>query len=212
MRAPCSGGEECGERGWSRQTGDLPHLPPLLRHPPPGARPRHPHGAGTARPPRRDHDHDRHARSPVRRPRRPQSTRRDEVLALRSFPAVSGAVRAMRHATAMHLPALHVVPAFITALHIISAAQRGMFHRGEAKLRATTSACGPVEVQVGRMLLRHVRDLGFFGLRYPPVENSRCTPEHIGSNSRRNLGRFLRDTFYVFIELLHACTQSVVVR
>jgi integrase len=41
----------------------LPHLPPLVRHPLPRARPRHPHGPGAPRPPRRRDDNDLHARS-----------------------------------------------------------------------------------------------------------------------------------------------------
>lgn len=35
--------QECCSRGRLRQTSHLPHLPPLVRHPPPRARTRHPH-------------------------------------------------------------------------------------------------------------------------------------------------------------------------
>lgn len=55
-----------------KEESDLPHLPPQLRHPPPGARPRHPHRPGTPRPPRRRHNDDLHPRPPPRPPRRPQ--------------------------------------------------------------------------------------------------------------------------------------------
>ena len=61
-------------RGY-HETGDGPHLPPQLRHPPDRSRLRHPDRAGTAGPQgRSDHD-DLHARSEQRRPRRPKPGR-----------------------------------------------------------------------------------------------------------------------------------------
>ena len=56
-----------------REAGELPHLPPLLRHPSARGRLRHPHGAGTAGPRRREDDDDLHARAEPRRARREES-------------------------------------------------------------------------------------------------------------------------------------------
>ncbi|MCU1348084.1 MAG: integron integrase [Acidobacteria bacterium] len=57
-----------------RQARNVSYVPSLLRDTPSGAGPRHPHGAGAPRPPRRLHDDDLHPRPAPRRPRRAQST------------------------------------------------------------------------------------------------------------------------------------------
>ncbi len=56
-----------GAEGELGQAGQLPYLPPLVRHAPAGGRLRHPHGAGVAGPCGREHDHDLHSRSEPRR-------------------------------------------------------------------------------------------------------------------------------------------------
>ena len=50
-------------------------VPPLLRHAPSGARPRHSYHPGAFRPPRRRHHNDLHARPPPRSPRREKRAR-----------------------------------------------------------------------------------------------------------------------------------------
>ena len=59
-----------------RQAGDAAHAAPFVRHPPAAGRLRHPHRAGTARPRRREHDHDLHPRAEARRRRGAQPARR----------------------------------------------------------------------------------------------------------------------------------------
>ena len=54
---------------------ELPHLPPLLRHPPARGRLRHPHRPGAPRPQRRHHHDDLHPRPQPRPRRRPQPRR-----------------------------------------------------------------------------------------------------------------------------------------
>ena len=58
-----------------RKRGHLPHAAPLVRHAPARGRLRHPHRAGAARPPRRQHDDDLHARAEPRRPGREEPGR-----------------------------------------------------------------------------------------------------------------------------------------
>ncbi len=97
-----------------RQAHHLPHLPPLLRHPPPGARPRHPHSPGAPWTPRHHHYHDLHPRSPLRCPRRPQPARRDVTCrATRPRDGTSRAIRpesgktslrATRHRSGRNVP------------------------------------------------------------------------------------------------------------
>jgi hypothetical protein len=66
-------------RGWVGQT----HPPPVVRQAPAGGRPRHPHRAGAAELPRRDHDPDLHAR-PEPRPGRSRQPG-GQAVALRGF-------------------------------------------------------------------------------------------------------------------------------
>jgi integrase len=61
------------------EASDVPHVPSLVRHAPAGGRLRHPHRAGTPRPPQRPHDHDLHPRAEPGRPRRPQPAGRAPV-------------------------------------------------------------------------------------------------------------------------------------
>ena len=58
-----------------RQAGQLPHLPPQLRHPPARSRLGHPHRPGIARPQGRPHHDDLHPRPAGRPPGRPQPAR-----------------------------------------------------------------------------------------------------------------------------------------
>ena len=64
--------EARGGCGRHRQAGFRPHAAPQLRHAPAAGRHRHPHGAGTAGPQRREHDHDLHPRAEDRRGRHRQ--------------------------------------------------------------------------------------------------------------------------------------------
>ncbi len=75
------------------QAGQLPHLPPQLRHPPARSRPRHPHRPGTARPQRRPHHHDLYPRPPVRPAGRPQPARPALRPEPRPLPPLSKSVR-----------------------------------------------------------------------------------------------------------------------
>jgi hypothetical protein len=70
------------------QARNLPHLPPLRRHAPPRARPRHPHDPGAPRPPRRGHDHDLHPHPPARGEGVAESPR--PAMRLRSLAAYRG--------------------------------------------------------------------------------------------------------------------------
>lgn len=152
VRRPAAGGEEYSGRSRSRQTGNLPHLPSLLRHPPAGARRRHPHRSGAPRPPRRDHDHDLYPRPAVRSTRRAESSRHDLVLAIHrpcNFSRGVGTVRATRHAPAMQLPALSAVPALAhRARHHFRHIARHVFHRGESNPARRSLLRRPGEVQV----------------------------------------------------------------
>src|SRR5690606_13802213 len=75
-------------RSRARKTGVVPYLPPLVRDPSAGSRLRHPHGAGAARPCRRqDHD-DLYTRAEPRRPRCSESARcgrRLEPISVRAY-------------------------------------------------------------------------------------------------------------------------------
>ena len=90
------------------------------------ARPRHPHGAGTPRPPRRHREHDLHPRHPVRRSRRPLSTRRDVVLAFRHrrnlSPQSEERSALCDTRPRCNFPRYTPLPHSFTALRIISAA------------------------------------------------------------------------------------------
>jgi len=59
---PSAGGEGRGPGRRNRQARHVPHLPALVRHPPPGGQPRHPHRPGAAGPPGRQHHDDVHPR------------------------------------------------------------------------------------------------------------------------------------------------------
>ena len=56
-------GAASGARLRNRDTCHLSYLPALVRHPPAGARARHPHDSGADGPQRRQHHHDLHARA-----------------------------------------------------------------------------------------------------------------------------------------------------
>jgi hypothetical protein len=57
-------GREAGHHGcWRVQSGQLPYLPPLVCHPPAGARPGHPDDPGIAGPQGREHHDDLHPRT-----------------------------------------------------------------------------------------------------------------------------------------------------
>jgi integron integrase len=62
-------------RSADHQARQQPHVAPLIRHAPARTRPGHPHGAGTARPQRRQHDDDLHACAQQGRPRRDEPAR-----------------------------------------------------------------------------------------------------------------------------------------
>ena len=71
IRPPACRPDRCPSSG-HRQARELPHVSPLLCHPPAGGRPRHPDSPGTPRPPGRQHHHDLNTRpepGPRRRPR-----------------------------------------------------------------------------------------------------------------------------------------------
>ena len=66
------GREACRDRSRGDQGRQLPHLPPLLCHPPAGAGPGDPNHPGAPRPQGRDDHHDLYPRSQSRPPRGPQ--------------------------------------------------------------------------------------------------------------------------------------------
>ena len=68
-------------RAGALEARDLPHAAPLVRDPPARDRLRHPHHPGAARPQRRVHDDDLHARPEPRRPRRQEPAGPDLVSA-----------------------------------------------------------------------------------------------------------------------------------
>jgi integron integrase len=70
----------CGPRRRDCQARHMPHLPSFVCHPPAGREPRHPHGAGTARPLRPKHHDDLHPRSQPRPGRGPQPRRPDVLV------------------------------------------------------------------------------------------------------------------------------------
>jgi hypothetical protein len=80
------------------------HLPPLVRHPSPRARPRHPHRPGAPRPSRRHHHDDLHPRPSLRRPRRAQPSGRDVAFSLHTPQGSVSAGRATRHAMRCQSP------------------------------------------------------------------------------------------------------------
>ena len=67
---PAAGGAGRGAPGRPGQAGEPAHLAPFVRGASPGGRPRHPHGAGAAGPPRRHRHHGLHPRPQPRARRR----------------------------------------------------------------------------------------------------------------------------------------------
>lgn len=74
-KSPATCRPQCRTTGRPASAGVAAHPAPLLRHPPAGIRLRHPHRAGIARPPGRDHHPDLHACAQPRRRRCAQSDR-----------------------------------------------------------------------------------------------------------------------------------------